>query len=112
MATKNPVSKAVGSAPSSLKLVIYGQGSTENRGATLLRISDRLREELAEVAQGQLYLVIEYALRKLIDDLKERPAGNMVAVSAADMVAEPARASSGAPKRAPRAKKAPAAKKA
>lgn len=112
MATKKPVAQALGAAPSSLKLVIYGQGSTENRGATLLRVSDRLREELAEVAQGQLYLVIEYALRRLIDDLKAAPPGQITAISAADLVAEPALAASGAPRRAPRAKKEPAAKKA
>ncbi len=101
-AAPKSASKAIASA-SSLRLVVYGQGSTENRGATLLRLSDRLREELAEVAQGQLYLVIEHALRKLIDDLNALPPGQITTINAADMIAEPARKK--AVKRAPRAKK-------
>ncbi len=97
MATKKPT------LTSALKLVIYGQGATENRGATLLRMSDRLREELAEVAQGPLYLLIEVAIRRMIDELKARPPGNVQVIDAADIVAEPAHGA--APKRAPRARK-------
>lgn len=91
---------------SALKLVVYGQGATENRGATLLRMSDRLREELAEVAQGPLYLLIEVAVRDMINKLKETPAGNVRVIDAADIVAEAALGAS--PKRAPRARKAAA----
>lgn len=89
-------------APSTLKLVVYGQGTTEHRGPTLMRLSERLREELAEVAQGQLYLVVEVALRRLIDDLKARPPG-IEAISAEDIVASPPLGQ--AVKRAPRARK-------
>jgi hypothetical protein len=88
---------------SALKLVIYGQGSTEHRGATLLRMSDRLREELAEVAQGPLYLLIEVAVRKMIDELKAQPSGNVKVIDASEIVAEPAHGA--APKRAPRSRK-------
>jgi hypothetical protein len=92
-------------------LVVFGQGETANRSSTLLRMSDRLREELAEVAQGQLYLVIEVALRRLIDELKALPPGSMQVINAADIKAEPARAGR-PPIRAPRARKtaAPARK--
>jgi hypothetical protein len=99
MATK----KNAPSMTNTLRLVVYGQGSTENRGATLLRMSDRLREELAEVAQGQLYLLIEVAVREMIDRLKAAPAGNIRVIDAAEIVAEPAHGA--APKRAPRARK-------
>ncbi|WP_296508448.1 hypothetical protein [Rhodoferax sp.] len=88
---------------SDLKMVIYGQGSTENRGATLLRMSDRLREELAEVAQGPLYLLIEVAIRRMIDDLKSKPAGQVQIIDAATIVAEPSHGA--APKRATRERK-------
>ena len=100
-AKKTPAAKAA--PPSSLRLVIYGQGATEHRSATLLRVSDRLREELAEVAQGQLYLLIEYALRKLIEDLKAQPPGTLKAVGAHELVAEPSHAA--VPMRAPRPRK-------
>jgi hypothetical protein len=106
MVAPKKVSKALTDSPTSLRLVVYGQGTTDNRSPTLLRLSDRIREELGEVAQGQLYLVIEHALRRLIDDLKAMPAGQMTVINAADMSAEPARHK--APKRAPRAKKAAA----
>ena len=88
--------------PSTLRLVVFGQGTTENRGATLMRLSDRLREELGEVAQGQLYLIVEIALRRLIDELKARPAG-IEAISAEDIIAEPPLIKSA--KRAPRPRK-------
>lgn len=98
-----PAKKAAVKPPSSLRLVIYGQGATEHRSATLLRVSDRLREELAEVAQGQLYLVIEYALRRLIKDLKAQPPGTLEAVGAHELVAEPS--IKAVPMRAPRPRK-------
>lgn len=91
MATKNTVAKALQSSPTTLRLVVFGQGSTENRTATLLRFSEGLREELNEVAQGQFYLLIEYAVRKLIEDLKAMPPGQVLAINAADLQAEPAR---------------------
>ena len=93
---------AAASPPSDLKLVIYGQGATEHRSATLLRVSDRLREELAEVAQGQLYLLIEYALRRLINDLKASKAAPII-VGAHEIIAEPSRKA--VPMRAPRPRK-------
>lgn len=126
MVAPKKVSKALTDSPTSLRLVVYGQGTTDNRSPTLLRMSDRIREELGEVAQGQLYLVIEHALRRLIDDLKALPPGQMTVINAADMTAEPAKnktlkratragkktaemaqtpASQKAPKRAARAKK-------
>lgn len=102
-AKKAAAKKTTATPPSSLRLVIYGQGATEHRSATLLRVSDRLREELAEVAQGQLYLVIEYALRELIQTLKAQPPGTLKAVGAHELVAEPSHAA--VPMRAPRPRK-------
>lgn len=105
--TTPPVASAPGNQPSSLRLVVYGQGSTENRGPTLVRLDEGLREELTEVAQGQLYLLIEHALRKLIDDLKSRPAGQLQVIDAATMPATPAsQARPGQIKRAARVRKA------
>lgn len=69
----------------------------------MLRMSDRLREELAEVAQGPLYLLIEVAIRRMIDDLKSKPAGNVQIIDAVTIVAEPSHGA--APKRAPRERK-------
>jgi hypothetical protein len=101
---KKPIAKKpIAPPPSSLRLVIYGQGTTEHRSATLLRVSDRLREELAEVAQGQLYLVIEYALRQLIDTLKAQPNGALMAIGAHEIIAGPSRKA--VPMRAPRPRK-------
>lgn len=89
---------------SALRMVIYGQGSTAHRDPTLLRVSNRLKEEVMEVAQGQFYLIVEQALRRLVDDLKRIPEGEMIAVSAKDMIGEPAL--NGSVKRAGRPRKA------
>jgi hypothetical protein len=86
-----------------LKLVVYGQGSTQNRPPTLLRMSERLREELSEVAQGPFYLLVEIAVQRMIKDLKSKPPGNMEVLSAADMIGQPAQIKSA--KRASRPRK-------
>lgn len=101
-----PTSKLTNvNATTTLKVVVYGQGSTENRGPTLLRLSDSLREELAEVAQGQLYMLVEIALRKYIDELKARPSGQIEVIDASTLQAPPAKTALA--KRQPRRKPKP-----
>lgn len=62
-------------ANSGLKLVIVGTGQTRGRRAHLHRLRESLVQELKTVADGQLYMIIELALRRLIDELKARPPG-------------------------------------
>lgn len=61
---------------SGLRMVVVGQGTTRGRRPHLIRLRQSLLEEVKVVAGGsQLYLVIEIALRRLIDDLNARPPG-------------------------------------
>ena len=68
---------AAGSIASSpgLRLVVIGHGVTRGRRAHLLRLRESLMRDLKIVADGQVYLLIEIALQRLIDDLKARPSG-------------------------------------
>jgi hypothetical protein len=68
--------KAIGKATASgLRLVVVGQGETRGRRPHLVRLREGLVAELREVADGQMYLLVEVALRRFIDELKKRPAG-------------------------------------
>ena len=68
--------KTVGKAANSgLRLVVVGTGETRGRRPHLLRLRESLISELKGVADGQTYFLVEIALRRLIDDLKSRPAG-------------------------------------
>lgn len=69
---------------SSLKLVVVGHGSTAGRKPHLIRIRETLRRDLKTVCQGQMYLLIEIALQRLVDDLKQRQ-GQMQVITAESM---------------------------
>ena len=60
---------------SGLRLVVVGQGETRGRRPHLLRLRESLVQELKIVADGQMYLLVEVALRHFIDELKLRPDG-------------------------------------
>jgi hypothetical protein len=64
-----------------LRLVVSGQGETRGRRPHLLRLRESLIQELNEVSDGQLYLRVEIAIRRLIDDLRTRPPGIEVLTS-------------------------------
>lgn len=65
--------KALGKASQSgLKLVVVGQGDTKGRRPHLLRLRESLVQELKIVADGQMYFIVEVALRRFIDELKTR----------------------------------------
>ena len=60
---------------SGLRLVVVGQGETRGRRPHLLRLRESLVQELKIVADGQMYLLVEVALRRFIDGLKLQPDG-------------------------------------
>jgi hypothetical protein len=62
-------------ASPTLKLVIVGQGETRGRRPHLVRLRESLVQELKTYVDGQFYLVIELALQRLIDDLKQKEGG-------------------------------------
>jgi hypothetical protein len=111
------------SKKSALRLVVVGRGETRGRRAHLIRIRESLLQELYTVADGQVYLLIEIALRRLIDELKARPAGieaiqvQELLPSASDeylldqLAAKTARVSATLAKLSAKAKKKPPAKK-
>lgn len=70
MATTSTLAKAIGST--SLKLVVTGSGRTAGRRAHLIRLRESLLNDLKIHASGQLYLLIEVALQRLIEELKEQ----------------------------------------
>lgn len=68
--------QVIGKATTSgLRLVVVGQGETRGRRPHLLRLRESIVQELKTVADGQLYLIVEVALRKFIDELRARPPG-------------------------------------
>lgn len=68
-----------------LRLVVVGRGETRGRRPHLLRLRESLYQELKEVADGQTYLLIEIAMRRLIDDLKSRPVNPVEIIQAQDL---------------------------
>ena len=73
------VAKSVGKAAiSGLRLVVVGQGQTRGRRPHLLRIRESIFVELKQVADGQMYLLVELALQKFIAELKALPPGIQV----------------------------------
>lgn len=58
-----------------LRLVVVGQGETRGRRPHLVRLRESLISELKVVADGQMYLLLEVALRRFIDELRARPEG-------------------------------------
>lgn len=54
------------------KLLIIGRGQLEGRAMHALRLKPELMEEVKNVAVGPMYLIVEVALRRLIEDLSER----------------------------------------
>jgi hypothetical protein len=81
MATK----KKAEEAEKGLRLVVVGRGETRGRRPHLLRLRESLYQELKEVADGQTYLLIEIAMRRLIDDLKSRPVNPVEIIQAQDL---------------------------
>ena len=68
-----------------LRLVVIGRGETRGRRPHLLRIRESLYQELKSVADGQFYLLVETALRRMIDDLKTRPVNPVEMIRAEEM---------------------------
>ena len=60
---------------SGLRLVVVGQGETRGRRPHLLRLRESIVHDLKIVADGQMYLLVEVALQRFIDELKARPDG-------------------------------------
>lgn len=83
MATKKKVS--ADEAEKGLRLVVVGRGETRGRRPHLLRLRESLYQELKEVADGQTYLLVEIALRRLIDDLKSRPVNPVEIIQAQEL---------------------------
>lgn len=54
------------------KLLIMGRGQLQGRAMHALRLKPELIEEVKSVAVGPMYLIVEVALRRLIEDLNER----------------------------------------
>jgi hypothetical protein len=67
------------------KLLIVGSGQLTDRRATLLRIRTDLTDEIKQHAVGPLYLLIDVALQRLIEDLKTRPPGSIEVIQAQDL---------------------------
>jgi hypothetical protein len=83
-----PTGKPIGRPPKSTvdltksttipKLMIIGRGQLGNRAMHALRLTPEIVERLRgserqnPLVAGPLYLVVEYALRKLIEDLETR----------------------------------------
>lgn len=72
-------------AEQGLRLVVVGRGETRGRRPHLLRLRESLYQELKEVADGQTYLLIEIAMRRLIDDLKGRPVNPVEVIQAQEL---------------------------
>lgn len=68
-----------------LRLVVIGRGETRGRRPHLVRIRESLYQELKEVADGQFYLLVEIALRRMIDELKARPVNPVEMIKAEEM---------------------------
>lgn len=68
-----------------LRLIVIGRGETRGRRPHLVRIRESLYKELNEVAGGQFYLLVETALRRMIDDLKTRPISPVEIIKAETM---------------------------
>ncbi len=68
-----------------LRLVVIGRGETRGRRPHLVRIRESLYQELKEVADGQFYLLVETALRRMIDELKARPTNPVEMIKAEEM---------------------------
>lgn len=83
MATKKKA--GADEAEKGLRLVVVGRGETRGRRPHLLRLRESLYQELKEVADGQTYLLIEIAMRRLIDDLKSRPVNPVEIIQAQDL---------------------------
>jgi hypothetical protein len=68
--------KAIGTAANSgLRLVVVGPGQTRGRRAHLLRLRESVIADLKSVADGQIYLLLEVAVQRLVADLRSRPPG-------------------------------------
>lgn len=109
MATR---AKTIGSAATSgLRFVVVGRGETRGRRPHLIRLREGLVRELREVADGQMYMLIEVAVGRFIQELKARPPGIEV-IQAGELEPGPADEHLLDQRDAKAAKKAAAAKKA
>jgi hypothetical protein len=54
------------------KLMIIGRGQLQGRAMHALRLRPELVENVKKVMAGPMYLIVEVALRRLIEDLAER----------------------------------------
>jgi hypothetical protein len=54
------------------RLMIIGRGQLQGRAMHALRLRPELVENVKKVAAGPMYLIVEVALRRLIEDLAER----------------------------------------
>lgn len=84
---------AIGEAlasPRAPKLVVVNQSTSEGRFSLMFRVRPTLLKELREMTLGPSYIVIEYAIQKLLEDLKEQPQGTLLTLNAEDFNPTPA----------------------
>jgi len=67
------------------KVIITGRGQAATRNPTLLRLRPEVVAQIKELVDGPLYLTVELALRHYAKMLKERPAGEVEMIKAADL---------------------------
>jgi len=53
------------------KLIITGRGQLNGRAMHAMRLQPELIERLKEVASGPVYLLVQVALEKMIEELKQ-----------------------------------------
>ncbi|MGJ7467483.1 MULTISPECIES: hypothetical protein [Comamonas] len=89
MADQNKIDCEINFRGPGLRIVIVGRGETRGRRPHLLRLRESVYQELKQYADGQTYLLVELALRKMIDELKRRPISEVEIIQAHDFDATP-----------------------
>lgn len=73
------------SATKTPKLVVVNSSTSDGRYAQMFRIRPSLLKRAREASVGPLYLILEHALEKLLDDLDQLPSGTLRTINAFDM---------------------------
>ncbi len=63
---------------------MINQSTSEGRFGMMLRIRPTLLQELRQATIGPAYIVIEYAIERLLDDLEKQSPGTLLTVNALD----------------------------
>lgn len=71
--------------PAAPKLVITNSSKSLNRYPLMVRMRPSLLKRSRRLTVGPLYLLIEHALAKLLDELEAAPASQVVVLNAAHM---------------------------